>query len=107
MRVRNVIAHVRFAKVILLEFSEAGTQPLNDALPLNNICHECIHCMRNLDVVRHQTRWLPLEDKVLPALLESIKASAMVSYKRFRRVEAGCTGEMRHVYASIYRPFTM
>jgi hypothetical protein len=62
-----------------------------------------IHCMRDLEVVGHQTRWLPLEDKVLPSLLVSAKASAMVSYKRFRRVQGGF--EMRPVYVTIYRPF--
>jgi hypothetical protein len=36
--------------------------------------------MRDLEVAWHQTRWLPLEDKLLPALLASITASAMVSY---------------------------
>jgi hypothetical protein len=50
MRVRNVIADVKFAKVNLLEISEAGPQPLNDVLPLNDNCHECIHCMRDLEV---------------------------------------------------------
>jgi hypothetical protein len=50
IRVRNVIADVKFAKVNLLEFSEAGPQPLKDALPLKDNCHECIHCMRDLEV---------------------------------------------------------
>jgi hypothetical protein len=51
MSVRNVITKVKFAKVNLLEFSEAGPQPINDALRLNNVCHVCIHCMRDLEVV--------------------------------------------------------
>jgi hypothetical protein len=50
MRVRNVIADVKFAKVNLLELLEAGPQPLNDGLPFNDNCHECIHCMRDLEI---------------------------------------------------------
>jgi hypothetical protein len=50
-RVRNVIADVNFARVNLLESPDAGPHPPNDALPLNNICHECFHCIRDLEVV--------------------------------------------------------
>jgi hypothetical protein len=51
MRARNLFAVAAFAKVKLLEFSDAGLLPPNDGLPLNDICHECIHCMRDREAV--------------------------------------------------------
>jgi hypothetical protein len=47
MRARNLFADAKFAKLKLLEFSDAGLRLPNDALPLNDIRHECIHCMRD------------------------------------------------------------
>jgi hypothetical protein len=55
MRARNLFADANFGKGILLESSDAGLLPPNDALPLNDICHECNQCMRGREVVYHQT----------------------------------------------------
>jgi hypothetical protein len=47
LRARNLFADAKLAKVNLLESSDAELLPPDDALPLNDICHECIHCMRD------------------------------------------------------------
>jgi hypothetical protein len=97
----------KFASAILLESSDAGPHPPNDAFPLTTSLNGCIRPKRDLEVDQHQTLWYPLEDKLLPALFKSIKASAMLSYERLRRVEAGHTREIRLVYVSINRRFTI
>jgi hypothetical protein len=51
LRARNLFADATFAKINLRESSDAGLLPPNGALPLNDICHECIHCMRDRQVV--------------------------------------------------------
>jgi hypothetical protein len=49
MRARNLFADAKFAKVILLESSDAGLLPPNG--DLNDVCHECIHSMRDREAV--------------------------------------------------------
>jgi hypothetical protein len=56
MRVRNLIADAKVASVDIMESSEAGPQPPNDTLPLNNIYHGCITPKRDLEDDQRQTR---------------------------------------------------